>query len=257
MNDSTFNSLFEHIDQTPKSRKRLLGSKYTQNPEQELQDKEVVIEQQEEELQETEVFIEDSNQQNQSAKKVAAPTIMLHSTGIFGNPVVANWPGQKVRKSHTESLKEKPKVKTFSSAKVQTNSYREKLLTALKKIATVQQEHGGEEDFVVIMKNNVQKPNKQSTTAGKYIFQGAGPLLDGFLNGGLEYDHYNYVKLENNWSLKPESDESIGQRIEKLKEEQSKSREARRQKRNRDPMDEDEESAKRTKRGNLDSDQPK
>ena len=57
-----------------------------------------------------------------------------------------------------------------------------------------------------------------------------------------------YVKLQNNWSLKPESAESVGQRIEKLVEEQSKSREARRQKRNRDPMDEDEESAKKNQK---------
>ena len=69
-------------------------------------------------------------------KEHQAPPIMIHSTGIYNTvaeSVVQPRTKPKERKTHTDSLKEKPKPKTFSSSKVLNNSFREKYLTGIKK----------------------------------------------------------------------------------------------------------------------------
>ena len=172
---------------------------------------------------------EDENTRNLKKTNETAPTIMLHSTFQTEENIPVNLPkSQKRRKSHTESLKEYAKEKTFSSSKVRNNSFREKLLTGIKKLGSVQKEHGGEPNYLLIIKNNIQEASKQSTTAEKFIVQGEGPIMDGFLHSGIEYDSDNYVKLVNSWSLKT----TPADEIEKEKQNQQMSRIQRQSKRN-------------------------
>ena len=196
-----------------------LGGKFSKEPElNNLGDLSVVF------LDEEEHNCEECNFKSKSKTEVenhkkneheARPTpIMIHhSTGIFNRvadeSVVQPRKKVKERKSHTESLKEKPKPKTFSSSKVLNNSFREKFLTGVKKLASLQEEHGGEPNFLLIVQNNVQKPNKQSTTAGKFMVSGQGEIFEGFMHDGIEFDTENYVKMSNSWSMQTQPSEEI------------------------------------------------
>ena len=141
-----------------------------------------------------------------------ATPIMIHSTGIYNTAaesVVQPRTKLKERKTHTESLKEKPKPKIFSSTKVLNNSFREKYLTGIKKLASLQEEHGGVPDFLLIVANNVQQPSKQTTTAGKFMVAGQGEIYEGFMHDGIEFDTHNYVKMSNNWSMQTQPTEEM------------------------------------------------
>ena len=96
-----------------------------------------------------------------------------------------------------------------NSNKVLNNSFREKYLTGAKKLASLQEEHGGVPDFLLIVRNNVQKPNKQTTTAGKFMVAGQGEIYEGFLHDGIEFDTDNYVKMSNTWSMQTEPSEEM------------------------------------------------
>ena len=144
--------------------------------------------------------------------EVPPSPIMIHSTGIFNTvaeSVVQPRTKPKERKTHTDSLKEKPKPKTFSSSKVLNNSFREKYLTGIKKLASLQEEHGGKPDFLLIVRNNVQQPSKQTTTAGKFMVAGQGEIFEGFLHEGIEFETDNYVKMSNNWSMQTQPTEEM------------------------------------------------
>ena len=147
--------------------------------------------------------------------------IMIHSTGIFSTveseEVVQPRQKQKRRKSHTESLKEKPKPKSFSSSKVLNNSFREKYLTGIKKLSSLQEEHGGTPNFLLIVKNNVQQPSKQTTTAGRFMVAGQGEIFEEFMHEGIEFDTDGYVKMTNSWSMKTETDEDMGKLLQQKK----------------------------------------
>ena len=145
-------------------------------------------------------------------------------------------------------MKESAKQKTFSSSKVRNNSFREKLLTGIiKKLASVQKEHGGEPNYLLIVQNNIQEASKQSTTAKKFIVQGEGPIMDGFMNSGIEFDTDNYVKLQNQWSLKT----TPADEIEEDRQKQQISRMQRQTKRNYVAML--EEGVRDEERGETDS----
>ena len=154
--------------------------------------------------------------------------IMIHSTGIFSTveseEVVQPRQKPKRRKSHTESLK----PKSFSSSKVLNNSFREKYLTGIKKLSSLQEEHGGTPDFLLIVKNNVQQPSKQTTTAGKFMVAGQGEIFEEFMHEGIEFDTDSYVKMTNSWSMKTETDEDMGKLLQQKKVENSLRAERRR-----------------------------
>ena len=68
------------------------------------------------------------------------------------------------------------------------------------------------------MKNNIQKPSKQTKTAGKYMFLGKGPLAEKFMGKGVKFDKKSFVKLANCWSMKEEPMESSEEEEENQKE---------------------------------------
>ena len=72
------------------------------------------------------------------------------------------------RKSHSDHMKMAVKVKKLGK-KAMLNSWREKMLTVKKKVASIQVEHGGDPDFVIMIRNNIQDPTatNASPTAGK------------------------------------------------------------------------------------------
>ena len=56
-------------------------------------------------------------------------------------------------------------------AKVNLNSFKSKYLTLKKKVSALQLEVGAKEDFILLVRNNLQDPSTahQSSTAGKYM----------------------------------------------------------------------------------------
>ena len=64
--------------------------------------------------------------------------------------------------------------------KTNLNSFKEKYLNLKKKLSALQIEVGASEDFLLIVKNNLQVPSatQQSPTAGKYMIFGAGAIAD-------------------------------------------------------------------------------
>ena len=64
--------------------------------------------------------------------------------------------------------------------KVNLNSFKSKFLTMKKKVSALQLEVGAEEDFILIVRNNLQDPltAHQNTTAGRYMVYGVGPIAD-------------------------------------------------------------------------------
>ena len=103
-------------------------------------------------------------------------------------------------------------------ANVNLNSFKQKYLTLKKKVSALQLEVGGEEDFPLIVKNNLQTPsrNQQSLTAGKYMIYGKGSLSDQFHTTGIKFASEKMVKMENNYdytldnSVNPTNDEGKG-----------------------------------------------
>ena len=135
----------------------------------------------------------------------ASLPLVLHGTGVSTHDTQEMLPqktGSKFnhqkRKSHADSLRKKPKQKTLSQ-KALNNSFREKYLTGnkKKKLATNQEEPGGESDYILIMKNNIQKPSKQTKTAGKFMFLGKEHLAEKFMGKGVKFDKKSFVKLAN------------------------------------------------------------
>ena len=116
---------------------------------------------------------------------------------------VNNQIGEKPRKkSHKEHLNAKVKVKTLSKKATQ-NSWRNKLLTAKKKWATLQEEHGGQPDFVIMIRNNVQDAGvtKASSTAGKYLLMAQGPLREKLLGPGVQFVKNESYMFANSWNM--------------------------------------------------------
>ena len=85
--------------------------------------------------------------------------------------------------------------------KVNLNSFKSKFLTMKKKVSALQLEVGAEEDFILIVRNNLQDPltAHQSTTAGKYMVYGVGPVADKFYTTGIKFESDEMVKMANNY----------------------------------------------------------
>ena len=85
--------------------------------------------------------------------------------------------------------------------KVNLNSFKSKFLTLKKKVSALQLEVGANEDFILIVRNNLQDPLTalQSTTAGRYMCYGVGPIADNFYDTGIKFESDAMVKMANNY----------------------------------------------------------
>ena len=114
--------------------------------------------------------------------------------------------GAKVkRKTHKEFMKSEVKVKTIGKKKM-IESFKEKYLTLKKKVSSHQREHGVEEDYLLLIKNNLQDPNavNAGTTAGKYLVVSEGPARELFLTEGLRFEKGVTYMMANTWDMSEE-----------------------------------------------------
>ena len=102
--------------------------------------------------------------------------------------------------------------------KTNLNSFKEKYLNLKKKLSALQIEVGASEDFLLIVKNNLQVPSatQQSLTAGKYMIFGAGAIADQFFSTGIDFDTSHMVKMANNhnYEVEPNPDKERGHEVE-------------------------------------------
>ena len=102
--------------------------------------------------------------------------------------------------------------------KTNLNSFKEKYLNLKKKLSALQIEVGASEDFLLIVKNNLQVPSatQQSPTAGKYMIFGAGAIADQFFSTGFDFDTSHMVKMANNhnYEVEPNLDKERGHKVE-------------------------------------------
>ena len=102
--------------------------------------------------------------------------------------------------------------------KTNLNSFKEKYLNLKKKLSALQIEVGASEDFLLIVKNNLQVPSatQQSPTAGKYMIFGAGAIADQFFSTGIDFDTSHMVKMANNhnYEVEPNPHKERGHEVE-------------------------------------------
>jgi hypothetical protein len=134
---------------------------------------------------------------------------------------VYNQTNKKPRKSHKEHLKAKVKVKTLSKKAMQ-NSWKNKLLIAKKKVATLQEEHSGQPDFVIMIKNNVQEAGvtNASSTAGKYLVMAEGPLREKLLGPVVQFVKEDSYMFANSWNMDKEVMKNSSEEDEEEEEEE-------------------------------------
>ena len=96
-----------------------------------------------------------------------------------------------------------PKVEN-RSATANLNSV--KFLTAKKKFAAIQPECGVEQDFIIMLKNNLQKDTirNASPTAAKYMVFGRGSIKDQLLETGIKFDSSSMYMLANDYNYEEE-----------------------------------------------------
>ena len=108
------------------------------------------------------------------------------------------------------------------SAKANINSMKTKFLTGKKKFAAIQPECGVEQDFLVIMRNNLQ--NRHSTnaspTAGKYMIFTRGNIRDQLLGDGIKFDPSTIYMLANDYNYEEEKIDMIDDGTEDAKVDQ-------------------------------------
>ena len=100
--------------------------------------------------------------------------------------------------------------------KINLTSFKQKYLTLKKKVSALQLEVGASEDFLLIVRNNLQVPSasQQCYTAGKYMVFGVGPIADQFYSTGINFETTILVKLSNNYGyeldISPNSGVHVG-----------------------------------------------
>ena len=104
----------------------------------------------------------------------------------------------KKRKSSKEVREAKPKPKKRSKARNHQN-FRDRYLTVKKRVDVLQPDHGLEQDFFYVVKNNMQDPDVKgaASTAGKWMVYAKGELLDKFMNEGIKYNKKTMVMMAN------------------------------------------------------------
>ena len=73
-------------------------------------------------------------------------------------------------------------------------------------MATLQEEHDGQPDFVIMVKNNVQEAGvtNASSTAGKHLVMAEGPLREKLLGPGVQLVKEDSYMFANSWNIAEE-----------------------------------------------------
>ena len=114
------------------------------------------------------------------------------------------WPK---RKRQADYLREPIRIKANErSVKVNTNSFRSRFSTLKRKVSSLQLEHGLLPDFLLMLKNNVQKENvsNPALNAGKYMVKCSGNLEELLKTHGLKYNSSTMVMMANNFDFTEE-----------------------------------------------------
>ena len=114
---------------------------------------------------------------------------------------------KKAKKTAAEYLAREVKSKVENrSAKANLNSMKTKFLTSKKKFASIQPECGVEQDFMIIMKNNLQRADvsNPSPTAGKYMVYTKGNIREKLLGQGIKFDTASMYMLDNDKNFEEE-----------------------------------------------------
>ena len=111
-------------------------------------------------------------------------------------------------------------------SKVNTNSFRTRFSTLKRKVSSLQLEHGLLPDFLLMVKNNVQKENvpNPALNAGKYMLKCSGQVEEVLKTGfGLRFNSSTMVMMANNFdfSIEEKLDEvgEVKHRADEVEEE--------------------------------------
>ena len=94
-----------------------------------------------------------------------------------------------------------------------TNSFRTRFSTLKRKVSLLQLEHGLLPDYLLMVKNNVQKENvpNPATNAGKYMLKCSGQVEEVLKTSfGLRFNSSSMVMMANNFNFTEEKlDEEV------------------------------------------------
>ena len=84
-----------------------------------------------------------------------------------------------------------------------TNSFRTRFSTLKRKVSSLQLEHGLLPDFLLMVKNNVQKENvpNPALNAGKYMLKCSGQVEEMLKTVGLRFNSSTMVMMANNFDF--------------------------------------------------------
>ena len=111
------------------------------------------------------------------------------------------------RKRQADYLREPIRIKAKErSVKVNINSFRSRFSTLKRKVSSLQLEHGLLPDFLLMLKNNVQRENvsNPALNAGKYMVKCSGNLEELLKTHGLKYNSSTMVMMANNFDFTEE-----------------------------------------------------
>ena len=129
------------------------------------------------------------------------------AAAIAASAAIENEPKKKSKLTAVQYLARPVRCKVENrSSKANLNSMKTKFLTVKKKVASIQQECGMEQDFMLIMKNNLQKSSVScpSPTAGKYMVYNRGNIRDQLLGEGVKFNPMTMFMLANDSNYKEE-----------------------------------------------------
>ena len=116
-------------------------------------------------------------------------------------------PRKKSKLTAAQYLSKPVKCKVENrSTKANLNSMRTKFLTVKKKVVSIPEECGVEQDFMLIMKNNLQKSgiSNPSPTAGKYMLYTRGSIREQFLGEGVKFNPMTMFMMANDSNYEEE-----------------------------------------------------
>ena len=100
--------------------------------------------------------------------------------------------------------------------KINLTSFKQKYLTLKRKVSALHLEVGASEDFLLIVRNNLQEPSasQQCITAGKYMVFGVGPIAEQFYSSGINFETTTMVKMANNYDYELDHSSNHGVNVE-------------------------------------------
>ena len=125
-----------------------------------------------------------------------------NNTGdIVGNNVTPKRKTPKERRTSIYKTKKDAKI-TDSDKK----TFKEAFLTDKSKLDKRQPKYNREQNFIVIMKDNVHKSvHGGAGTADKFMVYGKGDIMDIFLGEGIKYDNENFYIHKNTFDFAEEN----------------------------------------------------